>query len=79
MGPGCLPDLPEVPAKPWAGVCGTMSPHKSCSFQEPGGPKEEQDQGVERESEEGAGAVPSSPEEWLESPTEEGSGLSPGE
>ncbi|CAK7308877.1 Smoothelin-like protein 1 [Vulpes lagopus] len=44
---------------------------------EPGGPKEEQDQGVERESEEGAGAVPSSPEEWLESPTEEGSGLSP--
>uniref|UniRef100_A0A8C0JH47 Smoothelin like 1 n=1 Tax=Canis lupus dingo TaxID=286419 RepID=A0A8C0JH47_CANLU len=45
--------------------------------EEPGGPKEEQDQGVERESEEGAGAVPSSPEEWLESPTEEGSGLSP--
>ncbi|XP_046926083.1 smoothelin-like protein 1 [Lynx rufus] len=46
--------------------------------QESGGPQEEQDQGVERESEEGAGVIPSSPEEWLESPTEEGSGLSPG-
>ncbi|XP_025784921.1 smoothelin-like protein 1 [Puma concolor] len=45
---------------------------------ESGGPQEEQDQGVERESEEGAGVIPSSPEEWLESPTEEGSGLSPG-
>ncbi|XP_027966960.1 smoothelin-like protein 1 [Eumetopias jubatus] len=44
---------------------------------EPGSPKEEQDQGVERESEEGAGLTPSSPEEWLESPTEEGSGLRP--
>nr|XP_035932447.1 smoothelin-like protein 1 isoform X3 [Halichoerus grypus] len=44
---------------------------------EPGSPKEEQDQGVERESEEGAGVIPSSPEEWLESPTEEGSGLRP--
>ncbi|XP_044235703.3 smoothelin-like protein 1 [Ursus arctos] len=44
---------------------------------EPGSPKEEQDQGVEAESEEGAGVIPSSPEEWLESPTEEGSGLSP--
>lgn len=43
------------------------------------GPKQEQDQGADRESEEGAGVVPSSPEEWLESPTEEGSGLSPGE
>ncbi|XP_004409327.1 PREDICTED: smoothelin-like protein 1 [Odobenus rosmarus divergens] len=44
---------------------------------EPGSPKEEQDQGVERESEEGAGVIPSSPEEWLESPTEEGSSLCP--
>ncbi|XP_034868771.1 smoothelin-like protein 1 [Mirounga leonina] len=44
---------------------------------EPGSPKGEQDQGVERESEEGAGVIPSSPEEWLESPTEEGSGLRP--
>ncbi|EFB19494.1 hypothetical protein PANDA_011751, partial [Ailuropoda melanoleuca] len=50
---------------------------RSCLFQEPGSPKEEQDQGVEAESEEGAGVIPSSPEEWLESPTEEGSGLSP--
>uniref|UniRef100_A0A8C9K0M3 Smoothelin like 1 n=1 Tax=Panthera tigris altaica TaxID=74533 RepID=A0A8C9K0M3_PANTA len=45
---------------------------------ESGGPQEEQDQGVERESEEGAGVIPSSPEEWLESPKEEDSGLSPG-
>uniref|UniRef100_A0A8C9M7Y7 Smoothelin like 1 n=1 Tax=Panthera tigris altaica TaxID=74533 RepID=A0A8C9M7Y7_PANTA len=44
----------------------------------PEGPAEEQDQGVERESEEGAGVIPSSPEEWLESPKEEDSGLSPG-
>lgn len=79
MAPGCLPALPEVLTKTRAGACGTMSPHRSCSFQEPGSPKEEQDQGVERESEEGAGVIPSSPEEWLESPTEEGSGLRPGE
>ncbi|XP_032215062.1 smoothelin-like protein 1 [Mustela erminea] len=44
---------------------------------EPGSPKEEQDGGAQIESEEGAGVIPSSPEEWLESPTEEGSGLSP--
>ncbi|XP_073071906.1 smoothelin-like protein 1 isoform X2 [Manis javanica] len=41
------------------------------------GPNEEQDQGVEKELEEAAGVVPSSPEEWPESPTEEGQGLSP--
>lgn len=79
MAPGCLLDLSEALTKPRAGACGTMSPHRSCLFQEPGSPKEEQDQGVEAESEEGAGVIPSSPEEWLESPTEEGSGLSPGE
>ncbi|XP_022363276.1 smoothelin-like protein 1 [Enhydra lutris kenyoni] len=44
---------------------------------EPGSPKEEQDGGAQIESEEGAGLMSSSPEEWLESPTEEGSGLSP--
>ncbi|XP_072826934.1 smoothelin-like protein 1 [Vicugna pacos] len=44
---------------------------------EPGGPDEEQDQGMEGESEEGAEVLPSSPDEWPESPTEEGSGLSP--
>uniref|UniRef100_A0A8D0ZB67 Calponin-homology (CH) domain-containing protein n=1 Tax=Sus scrofa TaxID=9823 RepID=A0A8D0ZB67_PIG len=44
---------------------------------EPGSPDEEQNQGVEGESEEGAGVPPSSPEEWPESPTEEGGGPSP--
>ncbi|XP_059961513.1 smoothelin-like protein 1 [Mesoplodon densirostris] len=44
---------------------------------EPGCPDEEQDQAAEEESEEGAGALPSSAEDWPESPTEEGSGLSP--
>ncbi|XP_027991977.2 smoothelin-like protein 1 [Eptesicus fuscus] len=44
---------------------------------ESGGPNAEQDQGAEKESEEGAGVSPSSPEEWPESPTEEGQGLSP--
>lgn len=34
---------------------------------------------MQPESEEGAGVTPSSPEEWPESPTEEGQGLSPGE
>lgn len=79
MAPGCLLDLSAVLTKPWAGACVPMSPHRSCLFQESGGPQEEQDQGVERESEEGAGVIPSSPEEWLESPKEEDSGLSPGE
>nr|XP_010950699.1 PREDICTED: LOW QUALITY PROTEIN: smoothelin-like protein 1 [Camelus bactrianus] len=44
---------------------------------EPGGPDEEQDQGMEGELEEGAEVLPSSPDEWPESPMEEGSGLSP--
>ncbi|XP_042532017.1 smoothelin-like protein 1 isoform X2 [Dipodomys spectabilis] len=44
---------------------------------EPGGIPEEQAQDTEKESEEGAVATPSSPEEWPESPTEEGHGLSP--
>ncbi|XP_049569676.1 smoothelin-like protein 1 isoform X49 [Orcinus orca] len=44
---------------------------------EPGCPDEEQDQGAEKGAEEGAGALPRSAEEWPESPTEEGSGLSP--
>ncbi|XP_005598205.2 smoothelin-like protein 1 [Equus caballus] len=44
---------------------------------ESGSPNEEQDEGEERESEEGAGVMPSSPEEWPESPTEEGHGTSP--
>ncbi|XP_020938694.1 smoothelin-like protein 1 [Sus scrofa] len=44
---------------------------------EPGSPDEEQNQGMEGESEEGAGVPPSSPEEWPESPTEEGGGPSP--
>ncbi|XP_007455769.1 PREDICTED: smoothelin-like protein 1 [Lipotes vexillifer] len=47
-----------------------------CSFQEPGR-HEEQDQSAEEGIEEGAGALPRSTEEWPESPTEEGSGLSP--
>ncbi|XP_037377378.1 smoothelin-like protein 1 [Talpa occidentalis] len=41
------------------------------------GPNEEQDQGVERESEDRTPGSPSSPEEWPESPTEEGICLSP--
>eukprot|EP00070_Physeter_catodon_P032103 XP_028338997.1 smoothelin-like protein 1 [Physeter catodon] len=44
---------------------------------EPGCPHEEQEQGVEEESEEGAEVLPSSTEEWPESPMEEGSSLSP--
>ncbi|XP_037694327.1 smoothelin-like protein 1 [Choloepus didactylus] len=46
---------------------------------EAGGANEEQDQGVEREPQEGEVVVPSSPEEWPESPTEEGHSLSPDE
>ncbi|KAM6158219.1 smoothelin-like protein 1 [Rhynchocyon petersi] len=47
--------------------------------EEPGGANEDKDQDVEREPEEGASMVPSSPDEWPESPTEEGHGLSPDE
>lgn len=39
---------------------------------------EEQEQGKEKESEERAAVIPSSPEEWPESPTDEGPSLSPG-
>ncbi|XP_007952055.1 smoothelin-like protein 1 [Orycteropus afer afer] len=49
------------------------------SSHEHGGANEEQDQHVEIEPEEGERVVPSSPEEWPESPTEEGHGLSPDE
>uniref|UniRef100_M3XMF3 Smoothelin like 1 n=1 Tax=Mustela putorius furo TaxID=9669 RepID=M3XMF3_MUSPF len=55
----------------------SVAEERSCRFQEPGSPKEEQDGGAQIESEEGAGVIPSSPEEWLESPTEEGSALPP--
>lgn len=67
------------PHKALGSACVTMSSPRSCRFQESGGPHEEQDRGAEKESEEGAGVCPSSPEEWPESPTEEGPGLSPGE
>nr|XP_007996513.2 smoothelin-like protein 1 [Chlorocebus sabaeus] len=43
---------------------------------EPGSPSEEQEQDVEKEPEGGAGVLPSSPEEWPESPTGEGHNLS---
>uniref|UniRef100_A0A8C9PQ99 Smoothelin like 1 n=1 Tax=Spermophilus dauricus TaxID=99837 RepID=A0A8C9PQ99_SPEDA len=46
--------------------------------EEPGDATEEQERNEEQESEEGAAAVPSSPEGWPESPTEEGPSLSPG-
>uniref|UniRef100_A0A8C6CDH0 Smoothelin like 1 n=1 Tax=Monodon monoceros TaxID=40151 RepID=A0A8C6CDH0_MONMO len=52
---------------------------KAGDREEPGCPDEEQDQGAEKGAEEGAGALPRSAEEWPESPTEEGSGLSPGD
>ncbi|TEA34067.1 hypothetical protein DBR06_SOUSAS2310181 [Sousa chinensis] len=67
------PQEEEVKEEPQAGA----GPHSPCSFQEPGCPDEEQDQGAEKGAEEGAGALPRSAEEWPESPTEEGSGLSP--
>lgn len=44
--------------------------------EEPGSPSEEQEQDVEKEPEGGAGVLPSSPEEWPESPTGEGHNLS---
>ncbi|XP_059115206.1 smoothelin-like protein 1 isoform X2 [Peromyscus eremicus] len=44
---------------------------------EPGSPTEEQEQGEEKESEERTAVIPSSPEEWPESPTDEGTSLSP--
>ncbi|XP_029420796.1 smoothelin-like protein 1 isoform X2 [Nannospalax galili] len=44
---------------------------------EPGSATEEQQPGREKESEEGTAVIPSSPEEWPESPTDEGHSLSP--
>ncbi|XP_005065143.1 smoothelin-like protein 1 isoform X1 [Mesocricetus auratus] len=44
---------------------------------EPGSPTEEQEQAKEEESEERAAVIPSSPEEWPESPTDEGASFSP--
>uniref|UniRef100_G5E761 Smoothelin like 1 n=1 Tax=Loxodonta africana TaxID=9785 RepID=G5E761_LOXAF len=45
--------------------------------EESGGINEEQDQYVAEGPEEGVGVVPSSPDEWPESPTDEAHGLSP--
>ncbi|XP_049636763.1 smoothelin-like protein 1 [Suncus etruscus] len=59
-----LSNLEQVPSSPG-------------SFQEPDGPHEEHVQGVEEKSEEGPGGIPSSPEGWPESPTEEGYSFSP--
>ncbi|KAL6064565.1 hypothetical protein STEG23_035988 [Scotinomys teguina] len=44
---------------------------------EPGSPTEEQEQGEEKESEGRTAVTASSPEEWPESPTDEGASLSP--
>ncbi|XP_021050649.1 smoothelin-like protein 1 [Mus pahari] len=70
------PELPEVDGKE------TGSDTKetgSCTKElvEPERPTEEQRQGKENESEERAAVIPSSPEEWPESPTDEGPSLSP--
>uniref|UniRef100_A0A8C8X9W7 Smoothelin like 1 n=1 Tax=Panthera leo TaxID=9689 RepID=A0A8C8X9W7_PANLE len=72
-------DKPEGPAAEAQGKAGAPEAGSDSETKEgrQEAPTEEQDQGVERESEEGAGVIPSSPEERLESPTEEGSGLSP--
>ncbi|KAF4009476.1 hypothetical protein G4228_000088 [Cervus hanglu yarkandensis] len=51
--------------------------HPARTFQEPGGPADEQDEGAGAEAEDGAGGPPSSPEVWPESPTEEGGSASP--
>jgi hypothetical protein len=59
-------------------MCG-YEPIKICSFQEPESPTKEKNQDPEKEPEEGAAVIPSSPEEWSESPTEEGHSSSPGE
>ncbi|XP_055990109.1 smoothelin-like protein 1 [Sorex fumeus] len=78
------PEKVEAPAAPAdsekTGVGDTQAQPKEEGSQEevkPDGPHEERVQGVEKESEEGAGGVPSSPEVWPESPTEEGFSLSP--
>ncbi|XP_041495567.1 smoothelin-like protein 1 [Microtus oregoni] len=56
---------------------GTETGGDAKELQEPGSPTEEQEQGKEKESEERAAVIPSSPEEWPESPTDEGPSLSP--
>ncbi|CAO2596622.1 Smoothelin-like protein 1 [Lemmus lemmus] len=56
---------------------GTEPGSDAKELQEPGSPTEEQEQGKEKESEERAAVIPSSPEEWPESPTDEGPSLSP--
>ncbi|XP_038194119.1 smoothelin-like protein 1 [Arvicola amphibius] len=56
---------------------GTETGSDAKELQEPGSPTEEQEQGKEKESEERAAVIPSSPEEWPESPTDEGPSLSP--
>ncbi|XP_032496949.1 smoothelin-like protein 1 [Phocoena sinus] len=58
-------------------AAGKEEEEEEVKEEEPGCPDEEQDQGAEKGLEEGAGALPRSAEEWPESPTEEGSGLSP--
>ncbi|KAK7822331.1 hypothetical protein U0070_014430 [Myodes glareolus] len=58
-------------------VDGTETGSDTKELQEPGGPTEEQEQAKEKESEERAAMIPSSPEEWPESPTDEGPSLSP--
>ncbi|KAH0508834.1 Smoothelin-like protein 1 [Microtus ochrogaster] len=53
---------------------GTQTGNDAKELQEPGCPTDEQEQ---EESEERAAVIPSSPEEWPESPTDEGPSLSP--
>ncbi|XP_055456292.1 smoothelin-like protein 1 [Psammomys obesus] len=62
-------ELPEVDGKEMEGDTKELA--------EPESPTEEQEQAKENEPEERTAAVPSSPEEWPESPTDEGPGLSP--
>ncbi|XP_023561872.1 smoothelin-like protein 1 isoform X1 [Octodon degus] len=50
---------------------------RSAEELEPGGPGEDQEQGEDQEPTEEATGVPSSPEVWPESPSEEGPSLSP--
>ncbi|XP_004682824.1 PREDICTED: smoothelin-like protein 1 [Condylura cristata] len=71
---------PQVEASPAGADEVTEGPPDTDSKEEPrsAGPHEEQDQGVEREAEGRTPGTPSSPEEWPESPTEEGICLSPG-
>ncbi|XP_052037137.1 smoothelin-like protein 1 [Apodemus sylvaticus] len=63
------PELQEVDGK--------ETGSDSKELVEPESPTEEQEQGKGDESEERASVIPSSPEEWPESPTDEGPSLSP--